>query len=1077
MPVFQFVLSMIMIRKIEIVLTMCMVCAVSVLAQATRLPYFCGFEEDDDMAGWAFHAIPTSPSEWAHGGAISRTGAKSLYISSDGGATAGYERINSGYSTVAYRMFTLAAGDYTVSFDLKVRGDESAEGVPRDAVAVVWMPASVGNPTGGSGSNFPLYVSGYPFKTTTGGNIFCNKSWTNVSGVQSVPEDGDYYLAFVWKANGDDAVFDPGACVDNIQIERYDPTACAGAPTDMKADEDAATGDIVVSWNGNADLYEVKYFRTNVDGGVKEVDAGDVQTESYRIDVTAVPEGIYTVGVRSVCGADTSIWSFASDILVFDASKHCLNYIDLYGDDVVCTSGSFNDPERDTGVRDYGPLSQQSMHTVHTDPEEYDPYTGFGLKTVPEGSVASVRLCNRTPTAGTITYTYTVPGDADILKLRYAAVLQYQHLHPEEIQTQIKVELLNDRDGGLLNQCTYSNFNAISVQSDTVRKWHEFIPTKELGVDPMYPIWWSEWLTMGLDLRGYIGQTIKIRITMLPCGANVHFAYGYFVLDCGKAEISGISCGDHPNSFTVPDGFVYEWYRTREAADPDREIVCRNDTMVVAADDTTHYTVDLINPENANCRFSLTASALPRRPVADMDYETDGTACHNVVKFINRSEILGFWDTDGDGDLDTIPQNETCPFVEWDFGPYGTSTALSPEITLPAEGDTFTVVLRAMSDEYGSCADEKPFTVEIPAIIPAPTDVYYNVCQGEKVVHDGHEYTEEGDYPIRYPLDNGCDSLVTVHVSTIVPLTHDSTAVICTGDKFEFYGKEYDTTGDYTDTLRSTSGGGCDSVYRVLHLTVNTSLLVDIDTVVEVCADYGTFAIQYEIAEGTAHQYQVQYDAAAHAAGFYDTDTLPVPDGGKMEFSLPAAARPGTYTARIIFYNDDCGNSETGIRIEVYYPSSIVTQRWNDVLAVLNKDHNGGYTLTQYQWYMDDAPVAGADRSIYYARDGLRIGSRYKVSLTRSDDGVRQFSCDVQPQTLTRPSDDIPTVVFAGDALNVPSVSRAKAYLYTIGGILHSVSELEAGTNTIVTPGQPGVYLLRITSADYTSTVMKILVQ
>ena len=76
---------------------------------------------------------------------------------------------------------------------------------------------------------------------------------------------------------------------------------------------------------------------------------------------------------------------------------------------------------------------------------------------------------------------------------------------------------------------------------------------------------------------------MKIRLTLKACEADVHFAYAYFTLDCGRGEIEGVSCGEHPEVFRVPEGFLYEWYRTY---DPDRTIVGTADSLLIAPDDT-----------------------------------------------------------------------------------------------------------------------------------------------------------------------------------------------------------------------------------------------------------------------------------------------------------------------------------------------------------------------------------------------------------------------------------------------------------------------------------------------------------
>ncbi|MBS7376853.1 MAG: hypothetical protein KIG42_02485, partial [Paludibacteraceae bacterium] len=60
------------------------------VAQNTPLPYFCGFETSADTAGWKFKKRASTQCNFTIGRAVHRTGAKSLYVSTDGGTTASY---------------------------------------------------------------------------------------------------------------------------------------------------------------------------------------------------------------------------------------------------------------------------------------------------------------------------------------------------------------------------------------------------------------------------------------------------------------------------------------------------------------------------------------------------------------------------------------------------------------------------------------------------------------------------------------------------------------------------------------------------------------------------------------------------------------------------------------------------------------------------------------------------------------------------------------------------------------------------------------------------------------------------
>ena len=65
----------------------------------------------------------------------------------------------------------------------------------------------------------------------------------------------------------------------------------------------------------------------------------------------------------------------------------------------------------------------------------------------------------------------------------------------------------------------------------------------------------------------------------------------------------------------------------------------------------------------------------------------------------------------------------------------------------------------------------------------------------------------------------------------------------------------------------------------------------------------------------------------------------------------------------------------------VYYPASLIQQRWDDVLGILNEEYNGGYDFTSFQWYRNGTAIQDATGSYYYTPDKLQPGDEYVVEL------------------------------------------------------------------------------------------------
>ena len=82
---------------------------------------------------------------------------------------------------------------------------------------------------------------------------------------------------------------------------------------------------------------------------------------------------------------------------------------------------------------------------------------------------------------------------------------------------------------------------------------------------------------------------------------------------------------------------------------------------------------------------------------------------------------------------------------------------------------------------------------------------------------------------------------------------------------------------------------------------------------------------------------------------------------------------------------------EFPLDITVYYPSDIFKFKFNNVLAVYNKEYNGGYDFTAYQWYYNGQKIEGANTSVYHSDVPLKAGE-YFVMLTNTS-GLTLPSC------------------------------------------------------------------------------------
>ena len=97
------------------------------------------------------------------------------------------------------------------------------------------------------------------------------------------------------------------------------------------------------------------------------------------------------------------------------------------------------------------------------------------------------------------------------------------------------------------------------------------------------------------------------------------------------------------------------------------------------------------------------------------------------------------------------------------------------------------------------------------------TDITAVVCAGESYIYSNDTLTASGNYPYVYTGANGCDSIVTIALTVLLPQSSVLNTHICAGETYVFDGDTLDQAGTYTATLSGTNA--CDSMVT-LHLEV-----------------------------------------------------------------------------------------------------------------------------------------------------------------------------------------------------------------------------------------------------------------
>src|SRR5690606_15574071 len=105
------------------------------------------------------------------------------------------------------------------------------------------------------------------------------------------------------------------------------------------------------------------------------------------------------------------------------------------------------------------------------------------------------------------------------------------------------------------------------------------------------------------------------------------------------------------------------------------------------------------------------------------------------------------------------------------------------------------------------------------------------ICEGESVSVGGNVYNTTGNYSEILTTTTGCDSIVNLELTVNPTFAVNLVETLCEGESVSVGGNVYTTTGNYSEILTTTSG--CDSIVN-LELNVNPTFAVNlVETICE----------------------------------------------------------------------------------------------------------------------------------------------------------------------------------------------------------------------------------------------------
>lgn len=1032
-----------------------------VKSQIISIPYFCGFEDSTENAEWNMNLGPDAlqcNDQWMISNIDYSEGSSALTISCDGGQRATFGSIRD--LMVAYRKLKVdTAITINLSFDWKCEGIMDVSQLnfyflPAGAIRDESELYSLNN-----SADLPRILS-RPMATFSG-----SSDWVNSIAVEqlSLKPSEEYYMIFVWQnANTDTAqsvLSKYSVTVDNIQIT----SSSCPEPENLRYKSGCDT--LFIDWDGYTELYEFQY-KASGDTEWKTLP----KTKEKKVVLVGVLEGAYDVRVRGLNETtnDKSAWRQMNEVICFCPDRHCINYVDLDRPGVQCLYGNANNPDdiylepTNSGNYGAGPIDKgsrdvRSRHTVNWRQNEYDPRTGNKLRTIPEGSLASVRLGNWNSGAQAegIVFDYTVDtAQADIILMKYAVVLENPG-HGREKDPYFSLEILDSN---------YVTIGGICGDFD-------FTPgNKNIKWEKHGGFVWKDWTAIGLNVSQFDGQNIKIRLITQDCVPTAHSGYAYFTLDCADASIKSTSCGETIEmKMEAPDGFRYTWTRGEE-----REFVANTKSINIPADDVVTYYCNVEYVDVDGCGFELHTEVKPRFPFADFVVEHKPENCENKVILKNTSCVH----TRIDG-VDT-PTSEKCETFYWkidDGGEIYEYVSEYVEIKSPKDGDTLKVSLVSYLSG-GACEDDTTMIVVIPAIYEHYDTIYETICEGGAFQFENNVYVESGVYTATLTNCWGCDSVRTLFLTVVSqPDTVFLCDTICRGEVYRFRDKELTVEGEHKFMYKNDIG--CDSVF-VVSLSVVEPLVGSVSPEdYFVCADYDSLCVNFEIEEGLRlpTEYSLYFSDFAKSMGFVDVVKADFDNDKKsICFDIPKDCRPNSYNVTISFIDTTaiCGDVSMEVDFDIYYPSSILEAKFGNLITIYDSAYNGGYTFVdnEYRWYKNNILIPAETSSFIYLEEGNEFNGIdcYYLELKRKDDGVVMRTCEICPDKVTGVDDIFEgeelfnvTVFMSGSMMQISDFGGGVVKIYSsVGQLVESYAVDSGSIVEIEVPREDGFYLVQI---------------
>lgn len=227
------------------------------------------------------------------------------------------------------------------------------------------------------------------------------------------------------------------------------------------------------------------------------------------------------------------------------------------------------------------------------------------------------------------------------------------------------------------------------------------------------------------------------------------------------------------------------------------------------------------------------------------------------------------------------------------------------------------------------------------------------ICKGQSFLFNGKLLDQLGTYIDTVSSINGCDSIITLHLSVNNPSTVTLNQTLCSGNSYTFNGKTLSTPGTYIDTLISTNG--CDSIIT-LHLsftnTASTSFIISICSGssylfngIHIKAT-GTYTDTFSSINGCDSIVTLHLDVLPKSS---DSIDYTICEGDNFTFNGKSLNQAGVYLDSLVNING-CDS--------IVYLNLSIHPKPNPVIQLVGEDSLSCSTpFTIYQWLKNGIPL------------------------------------------------------------------------------------------------------------------------